>query len=322
MRLPLKLVLAGEAAAMALMLMVVADQFAHKRVQAVAGVNSWGYRGAVMPQKAVGELRIAMVGGDHGFGWGMAPDETTSAYLRGVIERHLVVVGRSTTTTAVNLSAVGLPAPAYAGRIAQFAYLAPDVICLYIDLTDRGDGATLPPNESAVAALTGYVPMLPLLLRDKGRAMASDGNAFAGSVTGALGGLLRRTDRALYSWVAQPVPPSGTRREALGRAVDAALSAARAVVTVVPMPVSSSEWPAHREAIELFTMRAATEPRLRNVDLSTVDRLSGSQLRIDGYNLGAAGQSLAADAIAPAVLAAIDSAGVVPPSRHTSGDSR
>jgi len=322
MRWPLKLVLAGEAVAMALMLMVVADQFAHKQVQAVAGVNSWGYRGAVMPQKAAGELRIAMVGGDRGFAWGMAPEETTVAYLRGVIERHLVVVGRSTRTTAVNLSALGLPASSYAGRIAQFAYLAPDVICLYIDLTDREAGATLPANDSAVTALTGYVPMLPLLLRDKGRAMTSDGSAFAGPAVGAMGGLLRRTDRALYSRLPRPVPPSGTRREALGRAVDAALSAAHAVVTVVPTPVSSSEWPAHRDAIEVFTMRAAVEPRLRNVDLSTINRLSDPQLLIDGYNFGAAGQSLAADAIAPAVLAAVESAGLVSPLVNSTGDPR
>lgn len=322
MRWPLKLALASEAAALGLMLLIVADQVAHKRVQAMAGVNSWGYRGLVMPTKATGEIRIAVVGGDHGFGWGVAPKETTTAYLRGVVERRLAAGGVSTTTTAMNLSALGLPAPAYADRIAHYAYLAPDVICLYIDLTDRDEGATLPPSDSAIAALTGYVPMLPLLLRDKGQAMTMAGNGAGGSAVGALGGMMRRADRSLYSWVPRSVPLPVTRREALDRAVDAALSSARAVVTVVPMPVGAPEWPAHREAIELFTMRAATEPRLRNVDLSAVDRLSDPQLRLDGYNLGAAGQSVAANAIAPAVFAALESAGVVPPSGNSSGGPR
>lgn len=322
MRWPLKLLLASEAATLAAMLMIVADQFAHKRVQEMAGVNSWGYRGAVMPKKAAGEVRIAVIGGDHGFGWGMAPEQTTAAYLRGVIGRGLAAGGGSTTTTVVNLSALGLPAPAYAGRIAHFAHLAPEVICLYIDLTDREEAATLPPSDSAITALTGYVPMLPLLLRDKGRAMTMAGNEVGGSMVGALGGMLRGADRALYSWVRRPVPTPETRRAALGRAVDATLSSARAVVTVVPMPVSASELPAHREAIALFTARAATEPRLRNVDLSAIDRLSDPQLRLDAHNFGAAGQSLVANAIAPAVFAALESAGVVPPAGNASGDPR
>ncbi|MDP2320445.1 MAG: hypothetical protein Q8O42_14045 [Acidobacteriota bacterium] len=322
MRWPLKLVLASEAAVLGVMLMIVADQFAHRRVQDMAGVNSWGYRGLVMPAKAAGEIRIAMVGGDHGFGWGMAPEETTAAYLRGVIARRLAAGDGSAIVTAVNLSAVGLPAPAYADRIAHFAYLAPDVICLYVDLTDRAEGATLPPIDSAITALTGYVPMLPLLLRDKGRAMTMAGKEIAGSAVGAFGGLLRNTDRALHSWVSRPVPASTSRREALGRAVDAALASARAVVTVVPMPVAPSEWPAHRDAIDVFTTRAASEPRLRTVDLATIDRLSDPQLRLDGYNLGAAGQSLAANAIAPAVFAVIEPAGLVPPSGNSSGDLR
>lgn len=322
MRWPLKLVLASEGIALGLMLLVVADQGAHKRVQAMAGVNSWGYRGAVMPARTAGEIRIAVVGGDYGFGWGLAPEETTAAYLRAVIDRRLVAAGGSNTITAMNLSALGLPAPAYADRIAHFAYLTPDVICLYIDLTDRGEGATLPPSDSAITALTGYVPMLPLLLRDKGRAMTMAGNEVGGSMVGALGGMLRGADRALYSWVRRPVPTPETRRAALGRAVDATLSSARAVVTVVPMPVSASELPAHREAIALFTARAATEPRLRNVDLSAIDRLSDPQLRLDAHNFGAAGQSLVANAIAPAVFAALESAGVVPPAGNASGDPR
>ncbi len=324
MRWSLKLVLASEAVALGLMLLIVADQSAHKRVQAMAGVNSWGYRGAIVPMRTAGEVRIAMVGGDHGFGWGLAPEQTTSDYLRGVIGRRFAAGGGSTTTTTtvVNLSALGLPAPAYAGRIAHFAYLVPDVICLYIDLTDRDEGATLPPNDSAISALTGYVPMLPFLLRDKGRAMTMAGHGFAGSAVGAFGGMLRRADRALYSWLPRSVPSPGTTREALSRAVDAALSSARAVVTVVPMPVAPSEWPAHRDAIDLFTTRAAAEPRLRNVDLSTIDRLSDPQLRLDGYNLGAAGQSLAANAIAPAVFAALESVGVRPRPASPNGDPR
>lgn len=321
MRWPLKLALASEAGALAVMLMIVADQFAHTRVQAMAGVNSWGYRGAVAPMKAAGEIRIAVIGGDHAFGWGVAPEETTAAYLRAVISRRLAANDRA-TTSAMNLGALGLPARAYADRIAHYAYLAPDVICLYIDLADRNDGAILPPGDSTITALTGYVPMLPLLLRDKGRAMTMAGNEIAGSAVGAFGGLLRNTDLALHSWVSRPVPASTTRREALRLALDAALAWARAVVTVVPMPVAPSEWPAHRDAMDLFTARAAIDPRLRTVDLSTIDRLSDPQLRLDGYNLGAAGQSLAANAIAPDVFKAIESAGLVPSSGNPSGDLR
>lgn len=293
--------LGAELVVMAALLGVVLDQYAHKRVQSLAGVNSWGYRGAVMPGRVPGEIRIALVGGDRAFGWGVAPEEATSAYLRLWIQVGLPATP-ARTVTAVNLGALGLPARDYAGRIEQFRYLAPDIMCLYIDLIDHRAAAVLPPADSAVTALTGYVPMLPLVLEEKGDGQTDRGRWIVGGAVSAAGRILRAADRtAGRIWLDAPTTAGADRGAALGRALDAALASAAAVVAVLPMPFTTGEVAAHREALELVRRRAASEPRMRIVDLGQESRLADPALRLDAVNFGAGGHSLAAAAIAPTV---------------------
>ena len=83
------LVLVIEAALIAALLTVALDQYAHKRVERVGGVNGRGYRGAVVRARAEREARIAVVGGDFAFGWGMAEAETTAGYLRTMLANAL-----------------------------------------------------------------------------------------------------------------------------------------------------------------------------------------------------------------------------------------
>lgn len=280
---------------------VVIDQYAHKRTQSLAGVNSWGYRGPVTPHRAPDEIRVAVVGGDAAFGWGVAPGETTAAYLRLWVQTSLPA-GSSRTVTAVNLGALGLPARDYADRIQQFRYLAPDLICLYVDATDRLAAATLPPADSALTAWTGYVPMLPLVLKEKGDREIDRGRWMVGGVLSAGGRSLRAADRALARlWLGAVRPLDADRGAALGDALDAALASAAAVVVVLPMPFTREEAAGHAEARQLFGRRAAAEPRMRVVDLAEQPRLADPALRLDDTNFGAGGHSLVAQAIAPAV---------------------
>lgn len=301
LRTRLAALLAVELVVMAVLLGVVLDQYAHKRVQSMAGVNSWGYRGAVMPGRLAGEIRVALAGGDRAFGWGVAPGETTSAYLRLWIQVSLPTAS-ARRVTEVNLGALGLPARDYAERIEQFRYLAPDIMCLYIDLIDHRAAAVLPPSDSAVTALTGYVPMLPLVLEEKGEWQTDRGRWLVGGAVSAAGRALRTADRtAGRIWLDAPTPVDADRAAVLGQALDAALASAAAVVAVLPMPFTPGEAAPHREARELFLRRAASEPRMRVVDLGQESRLADPALRLDAANFGAGGHSLAAAAIAPTV---------------------
>jgi hypothetical protein len=293
--------LGGELVVIAALLGVALDQYAHQRTQSLAGVNSWGYRGPVMPQHAPNEIRIAVVGGDAAFGWGEAPGETSTEYLRWMVQINLPA-GSSRRITAVNLGARGLPARDYADRIRQFRHLEPDVICLYVDATDRLAAATLPPAESAVTAWTGYVPMLPQFLQEKGDREIERGRWLVGGMLSAGGRSIRRADRALARlWLGTPAPLDADRGAALAAALDAALASAAAVVVVLPMPFTQQEAAGHAAARHLFERRAAAEPRMRIVDLAEQPRLADPQLRLDDSNFGAGGHSLVAQAIAPTV---------------------
>ena len=295
--------LGAELLVIAALLGVVLDQYAHKRSQSLAGVNSWGYRGPVMPQRAPDEIRIAVAGGDAAFGWGEAPGETSTAYLRYLVQTNMPA-GSSRPVTAVSLGALGLPARDYADRIRQFRYLAPDVICLYVEAIDRLAAATLPPADSAVTAWTGYVAMLPLVLQEKGDREIARGRWMVGGVLSASGRSLRAADRALARlWPGAPSPLDADRGAALAEALDAALASAAAVVIVLPMPFTPEDAAGHAAARQLFERRAAAEPRMRVVDLAEQPRLADPALRLDATNFGAGGHSLVAEAIAPTVSA-------------------
>jgi hypothetical protein len=290
---------------------VVLDQYAHKRTQSLAGVNSWGYRGPVMAERAPDEFRIAVIGGDAAFGWGVAPGETSTAYLRLWVQTSLPA-GSSRMVTAVNLGALGLPARGYADRIRQFRYLAPDVICLIVDPIDHLAAATLPPAESVITASTGYVPMLPLLLQEKGGREIDRGRWLVGRVLSAGGRALRGADRAVARvWPGAAPPLEADRSGALDDALDTALASAAVAVVVLPMPFTREDAAGHAAARQLFERRAAAEPRMRIVDLAGQPRLADPDLRLDGANFGAGGHSLAAQAIAPTVSGLVSRAPVV-----------
>ena len=71
--------LALQAVVLAGLVTIALDMYAHKRVETVGGVNIWGYRGPVMRQRAPNEIRIAVVGGELAFGWGVAARRNAGA---------------------------------------------------------------------------------------------------------------------------------------------------------------------------------------------------------------------------------------------------
>jgi hypothetical protein len=297
--------LAVEAVVLAGLLVVAADQWAHKRVEDLAGVNTWGYRGPVMRVKQPRETRIVVVGGDQAFGWGLAPAQTMAAYLRRMVEGDLSRPGESASrpVTAVTIGALGLPAREYATRIQRFADLQPDVVTLYVDLVERDAEAVMPPADSFVASFTGYVPMLPLLLEEKGDALARSGWR-AGPLVASTGWGLRELDRLLYRATTgrRASVASEDRPASVGRAIEAGLAVAGAVAVVLPVPRSEAEGGEHARLRTMVDSIVAREPRVAIADLAAHAELATDTLLLGGDRYGAQGQQLAAGVVAPVVI--------------------
>jgi hypothetical protein len=296
------MVLAFEAMALGAALLLVADFRAHRASEQLGGVNIWGYRGPVMRQKAGNETRIAVVGGDLAFGWGVAASETLAPGLRLLASVALDRPGNAARrVTAVNLGAMGLPPRRYASRVDHYRYLRPDVVCIYVDLpssaADSG-WAVLPQENSLIFAATGYAPMLPLVLVDKGAAVQS-------TLMAQTGRLLSNADAAMYRalWkTARPVTADG-EADAIADATRAALTVARGVVVIVPPYANDGiDTGRHMDVIARVGTVFHDDRRVRMVDLGDVGELADPGLKLDGVNFSAGGHARVAEVVAPAVL--------------------
>lgn len=292
-------ILVVEFLALASLLTLALDVRAHARVERLGGVNVWGYRGPVMRTKRADEVRIAVVGGSLAFGWGVAASETVAPTIRQLLALVLDVRGGpSITVTAVNLGAMGAPWSEYRSQIAHFAYLQPDILCLYLDPDARSAGERLPAADSGVAMLTGYVPMLPLVLQEKADRLWT-GRAMVARTGRALGALDHSLHRILG---AQPTVAVDRPFDEIAESVSDALMVARGVVVIIPAPFSSLDTIATDGFAERIRARYAGDKRVRIVDLDQVPELADEGLRLDGRNLSVAGHAKVAAEAVPTVL--------------------
>jgi hypothetical protein len=149
-----------------ILLLFAADLVLHYRAERSAGLNRYGYRGPVVPRKAAGELRVAMLGGSTVFGYGVAWNESIPAYLEAKLRERL-----KRPVRAVNLGFNNEGAFAWLPNLEDFAYLDYDVIVLYEGYNDlpgdEGVNRSVYRRNSAVYRVTGYFPILPLYLDEK-----------------------------------------------------------------------------------------------------------------------------------------------------------
>lgn len=286
--------LAAELIVLAMIALVGLDLAAHRRTEQRGGVNVWGYRGAVMRQKAPREIRIAVAGGDLAFGWGVAAGEALPAHIRQLVALETDQPGRPLRpVTAVTLGAVGLDADEYGGWMQRYASLAPDIICLVADPNRPMSGRRGMPNRrSRVFGAFGYAPMLPLVMQEKGR------------VSGRL--WLERIG-AWFEAVDGGNPP--LRREAVesrryasslaGAARSALRIADAGVVVVLPPYRSAAERADHLAVIE--TVGREDTARLRLVDLAEAGDLDDT-VQLNAVDFSTAGHARAAGHVVPAVM--------------------
>jgi lysophospholipase L1-like esterase len=150
------------------------DVYARSRVERSAGTNWQGYRGPVAGRKAPGEIRIAVLGGSTAFGYGVTANHAFPAYLQRMLNEKLDGLGgRARKVTVLNLSYNNESAVCFASTLASYAYLRPDIVLLYSGINDKPfisyyrRPEQCHRNKSVVFRLTGYLPILPLVVQEK-----------------------------------------------------------------------------------------------------------------------------------------------------------
>jgi hypothetical protein len=295
--------LAAQLVIFAVLATIAADLLAHKRVELLGGVNIWGYRGPIAHQRQPNEIRIVFVGGTRAFGWGEPASGTTAAAVRFELTRVLDRPNRPLQPiVAINLGQLGASPASYVSTIEHFAYLRPDYIGIFDDLGEPGPNR--PFDASGIFTLTGYRPMLPLVLQEKGRVTR---NRLLGAPLEYSGDALAFADRTLARVAAAGNTTSAALSgdayaSAMAAAIGAAHEHARGVVVVLS-PIETERQRLNMGAVLTAIGNTYGQPAwLRIVDLQEAPELYDRSLRLDGFSFAASATSIAARTIAPQFL--------------------
>jgi hypothetical protein len=158
--------------------LVAIDVHLHTKYQTAAGFNVWGYRGPVAGRKGPREYRVVVVGGSSAYGYGVE----WGAAVPAVLERRLAAAATGGSTyRVINLAYNNEGAYSFAFTLRDYAYLNYDLVCLYEGYNDlMGDPSR--PNlsvfrhDSPVFRMTGYLPIFPIVFKEKAAAMLSGGD--------------------------------------------------------------------------------------------------------------------------------------------------
>ena len=160
--------------------LLAVDVYLHSRFEKSAGFNVWGYRGPAASRKRPGEYRVAVLGGSAAYGYGVNWDQAMPA----VLERLLVAAAPRTTgsVSVVNLAYNNEGAFSFRYTLDDYLWLGYDLAILYEGYNDlmgdpRAPNLAVFRHDSPVFRLTGYLPIFPIVFKEKAAAMLSGGDA-------------------------------------------------------------------------------------------------------------------------------------------------
>jgi formylglycine-generating enzyme required for sulfatase activity len=329
--------------------LLAGDIYVHRKFAEMGGVNIWGYRGPAVGRKRTGERRVAVLGESTAFGFGLPPGDALPAALERLLNES---PGQASKVSVVNLAYNGEGAHSYRYTLEDYAYLKSDVAVFYTgypDLPFLRNFAT--PNQevyrrkSPMFRLTGYFPMLPLVMREKAMAIRYGGrleDAYLGRPTVFRPSVAQRSkasaleaavkvSETIERYMAKmssadvgtallELPDAAARQCGVytGYCAELFLDVKYALdhgtrVVVVTQPYMPAT---HREQqlvmAEYLRKRFPDRAALRFVDLGAAIDLVDPALTLDGMHLTAAGNRVIARGMLEAVKGALDGA-VAPP---------
>ena len=152
--------------------LLAVDVYLHGRYERSAGFNVWGYRGSTVGHKKANEYRVVVLGGSAAYGYGVTVDQAIPAQLEQLLRSRT----QSSAFTVVNLGYNNEGAYSFKSTLEDYAWLHYDLALLYEGYNDM---SAVRPNtqvfrhESPVFRLTGYMPIFPIIFREKAAAMVS-----------------------------------------------------------------------------------------------------------------------------------------------------
>lgn len=337
-RLVFALAAVGLATLLAGTALLAVDVFLHGRFEKSAGYNVWGYRGPSLGAKEAGEFRVVMLGGSSAYGYGTNWEAAIPAQLEQRLQGR--VAG---SVRVVNLGYNNEGVYSFRFTLEDYLWLDYDLALLYEGYNDLlGDSS---PNvqvfrhESPVYRLTGYLPIFPIVFREKAASLLTAGNPGAAysqgektvfrpglaargtaGVLNAVAGVGQALERQLEH-VAATTPrevvvdaSTGCRTpwqsycQSVLAAVEFALAHGSQVL-VISQPrfaVGSARHDRHlaqqQELAGLMHRRFAGHDRVAYADVAAVVDLADAAMSFDGMHLTPSGNALVAEALTLPVI--------------------
>ena len=148
------------------------DVYLHGKYQKSAGFNVWGYRGPSLGRRQPGEYRVVVLGGSSAYGYGVDWAEAIPAQL----EQRLAAANSGRTHRVANLAYNNEGAYSFRFTLEDYRGLNYDLAILYEGYNDlmgdpRGPNLAIFRRDSPVFRLTGYLPIFPIVFKEKAAAM-------------------------------------------------------------------------------------------------------------------------------------------------------
>ncbi len=332
---------AASAVVAAFAVLLAVDVYLHGRYEKSAGFNVWGYRGATVGKKRPGEYRIVVLGGSAAYGYGVTAEQAMPAVLEAKLRASL----SSPVFTVVNLGYNNEGVYSFKATLEDYDWLDYDLALLYEGYNDlmadeRRPNVQVFRHDSPVFRLTGYMPIFPIIFKEKAAGMLNGGDVgalyrpddktvfHANVATKAAAGVLQATATVAQSLEAQlgkvVVEPAhsivdaesaGCRKpwqnycRSMAVAVDYARRRGHQVL-VVTQPYLRLDPTVHtRHLAQQEALRASLAPRVKSdpevgyANLGDAVDLENPQLSFDHMHLTAGGNEELARALVAPVLA-------------------
>ena len=316
-------------------LLLAVDVRLHHKYEKTSAYNVWGYRGPVVPAKRADEYRVVFLGGSAAFGYGVDWEDSIAARLERKLQGR--IVGPYRRFTVVNLAFNNEGAYSFRFTLEDYSWLKYDLVCLYEGYNDvMSRNTAVFRHDSPIFRLTGYLPLFPLVFREKAAVMLTgDVNSiypFGGGKTMFRPSLARKTaaetlraaadvEAALERQIDR-VASEGPRQVAdtastgcsdwpeycrsVLTAIDFALQHDRQALAITQPYELGKVGRAHREQqremAAMIERRFGGEPRVAYVNLGPTVDLENPSLSYDHMHLTAAGNAIVADALVEPVV--------------------
>lgn len=291
------------------------------------GYNIRGYRGDLLGRKKEGVFRVAFLGGSTALGYGVGPKQSLPYAVQEILCQSL----GSGQAEVVNLGWNVQGVYSFAFTLQAYRNLQAETYVFYQGYTDAGINLNDWRKSSLFFRWTGYMPIWPLIFKEKAGALLAGGNTddyyrnqirftpdLGARVTAhglqTLAGASDSMSRVLARWAAQknaetPMEyqdqkqPWSVYLAQTQKNVQLALEQGGSVL-LLGQPQISPEWHRNQQAAlhGFWREHYASNPRVGYLDLADKLDLRDARLAPDGMHLSPAGHKKLAPIISEALL--------------------